>query len=149
VLYRNLPLKLAAVGLAIFLWFWVTIAEQGVSPSGDLRIRTTGVSTVSARLVPVMLETKGALPPTLALQSAQLDPPMVTIVGSSLRLGELTLVRTEELDLSRVSGDTETHLRLVVPKGFQVPNTGTVKLTLRVSGQPEAGRQQDPDPAAR
>jgi YbbR domain-containing protein len=96
-----------------------------------------------------MLETKGALPPTLALQSAQLDPPMVTIVGSSLRLGELTLVRTEELDLSRVSGDTEAHLRLVVPKGFQVPNTGTVKLTLRVSGQPEAGRQQDPDPAAR
>jgi YbbR domain-containing protein len=139
--YRNVPLKLAAAGLAIFLWFWVTIAEQGVSPSGDLRIRTIGVSTVSARLVPVILEAKGALPPTLALRSAQLDPPMVTIVGSSLRLGELTLVRTEELDLRGVSGDIETRLRLVVPKGFQVPNTGTVKLTLRVSGQPAAGQQ--------
>jgi YbbR domain-containing protein len=66
---------------------------------------------------------------------------MVTIVGSSLRLGELTLVRTEELDLRGVSGDIETRLRLVVPKGFQVPNTGTVKLTLRVSGQPAAGQQ--------
>jgi YbbR domain-containing protein len=141
MLHRSLPLKLAAVGLAIFLWFWVMIAEHGMSPSGDLRIKTTGVSAVSARLVPVILETTGALPPTLAFQSAQLDPPMVTVVGSSLRLSEVTLIRTEPVDLSRASGSIETRLRLVVPQGFQVPNAKTVTLTLRVSHQHAAGQQ--------
>jgi YbbR domain-containing protein len=107
---------------------------------------------ISARLVPVILETKGALPLNLAVKSAQLDPPMVTIVGSSLRLGEVTCVRTEPIDLSHVSKDLETPLPLVVPKGFQVPNADTVKLALHLSSEraaqaePAAGRQQNATP---
>jgi len=144
MLYRNLPLKLAAIGLAIFLRFWVTVTGEGIGQSGDLRIRTTGVSSISARLVPVILETKGVLPANLVVESAQLDPPMVTVVGSPLRLGDMTCIRTEQLDLSRVSSSLDTELRLVVPQGFQVPNTETVKLTLAVSSG--SGSQQSGSP---
>ncbi len=37
MLTRNLPLKLAALGLAVFLWFWVLLKEQNLIPEHTVR----------------------------------------------------------------------------------------------------------------
>jgi YbbR domain-containing protein len=37
MLTKNLPLKLAALGLAVFLWFWVLLKEQNLIPEHTVR----------------------------------------------------------------------------------------------------------------
>ena len=41
MLTRNLPLKLAAIGLAVFLWFWVLLKEQNLIPQHTVRTAIT------------------------------------------------------------------------------------------------------------
>jgi len=133
MLHRNWHLKLAAAALAIFIWFWVIITEHGLRRGVEFRVRTSGLSMVAARTVPVVLQTRGALPPDVKMISVQLVPPMVTVVGSSLRVNQVKMIRTAILDLSRVVGSFEQDLPLIRPSGIQVPNTETVKVTVQVT----------------
>jgi len=130
VLLRNLPLKLAAIAVAIFLWFWVTMAQRASQPAG-VYATAPGVSMVAARTVPVVLETEGSPPPGVRARGAQVEPPLVTVMGSGLRLAEVREIHTEPLDLARATASFSTELGLLVPRGVELPNKATV--TVRVT----------------
>ncbi len=56
MLTRNLPLKIAALGLAVFLWFWVLLKEQNLIPEDTVR------TTIVAEGVGVGLALPSGLP---------------------------------------------------------------------------------------
>jgi len=144
MLYRNLPLKIAALALAIFLWFWVTINVRGSRQPGNLRMAAPGITTVAARSVPVVLATRGALPPGLKVVSVVVEPPIVTITGPALRVGKVSEVRTSDLDITGRRETFSAYVSLVVPEGVRVPNTTMVKVTVNLEQEAPAAPPEGP-----
>jgi YbbR domain-containing protein len=227
MLHRNLPLKIAAFALAIFLWFWVLLSEEkpsmvasgirpielnlvGKPPSGyeligveaspkvarisgprsrvdqtarllvtvDLREavpevpvtvavsaansageRVEGVSLVppratvvvkmrpamSPRTLPVALRTEGALAADLRIVSVQVDPPLVTVLGSPDRVGAVDRVETERLALHQVQGSSTEELKLLAPEGLELLSGASVSVRLDVErARPQASEEERP-----
>jgi YbbR domain-containing protein len=108
-------------------------AVRGLSISPGTVTATVSIRQQrSARTVPVLLRTTGSLPQGLRIQSVELQPPMVTIVGSPQALEEVTGIATSPLDLKGLEGDVERTLSLVVPAGLNVVETREVAAKLRV-----------------
>lgn len=147
MLHRNLALKIAAVLLAVFLWFWVTMNERGACQIGQFEPRAPASPRVAARTVAVVLQTEGALPPGVKLIGAQVEPPMVTVIGSVLSVSRVEEIRTARLDLRGASGSFTRAVPLVVPRGIQVPNTTAVKVTVTLE-RAEAGPLSSAPPSA-
>jgi YbbR domain-containing protein len=147
MLHRNLALKIAAVLLAVFLWFWVTMNERGARQIGQFEPRAPASPRVAARTVAVVLQTEGALPPGVKLIGAQVEPPMVTVIGSVLSVSRVDEIRTARLDLRGASGSFTRAVPLVVPRGIQVPNTTAVKVTVTLE-RAEAGPLSSAPPSA-
>ena len=145
MLHRNLPLKIAAIGLAIFLWFWVTISKPG-SPRRTVEGQGSrpAAPTLATRTVPVVLQSEGRLPPNLKVVSVQLDPPVVTIVGPRARVESVDVVRTAELNLSRATRSFARRLRLIVPPGVTAPNATAARVTLELAPAPPEQLLQPP-----
>lgn len=138
MLHRNWALKLAAVALAVFLWFWVTVNAKNVGPDGEPMVRTSRVFTVSARTVPVVVpHTKGALAPGLAVLSVRIDPMFVTVVGPPLRVKQVGVVQTEALDANGASKSFSRDVPLAVPEGVDIPNVGSVRVDVQVGPAPD------------
>jgi len=140
VFHRNLSLKVGAVLLAIFLWFWVTINATTARRTSAPSTQPPAISMVAARTVPVVLRTKGALAPGLRPASVQVEPPVVTIIGPSPSVGAVSEVQTDVLDLATVSDGTPIELSLAVPVGIDVPNSATARVTLRLESAEEAAQ---------
>lgn len=148
MLHRNLSLKIAAIGLAIFLWFWVTISKPG-SPRGAQEGQGSRprAPAIAARTVPVVLQSEGRLPPELKVVSVRLDPTLVTIVGPPARVREVEVVRTAELDLSRATGSFTRRFRLIVPPGVTAPNATAATVTLELAPASPEDLLQLPPPS--
>jgi YbbR domain-containing protein len=121
MLHKNLGLKLAAFVLAVVLWGWVLVNQRTVA---------------SARTVPVVVRTVGALPTGLSLRSVQVTPPVVTIAGAEDEVSEIRSVDTVRFPLDQLTKDTTQELSLVAPKGLQLLRDTEVKVTVRVEQEP-------------
>jgi YbbR domain-containing protein len=129
----------------------VTVPLQALDRTGQ---RVSGVVLSPARVkltvlteralvpkvVPVLLQTQGALPAGITLESVQLEPPMVTVVfPAEQREAEvLTGIKTEILNLTTIQKNTVKDLRLLVPEGFHLTQEPRVRVTIRVKVEGEA-----------
>lgn len=109
----------------------------GVSLIPDhVNVRVIMKPMISSATVPVVLETRGSLPPGLRLVSVEIDPPMVTIVGPPANVQAVRAVATTDLPLSLVTESFTRKLPLVVPDGVNLLSTASVTVTLRVEHTP-------------
>lgn len=141
MLRSNLNLKIGAVLLAIFLWFWVTMNPRSAPQTPEPAWQPPDIATVAARPVRVVVRTTGVPAPGLKLTSVQVEPRLVTIIGSSSRVGAVSEVETALLDLANASDGVPEELLLRVPAGVDVPNTTTVRVTVsfgRAGAAPQA-----------
>ena len=136
MLHRDLPLKLAAIGLAVFLWFRVTLSEPGPPRSAVTVLPGADPGMAAARTVPVVLRTEGALPPEVRLVAVTVEPPAVTLVGQPLRLRDIGRINTEVCDVRRVRESQTLRVRLAVPKGLEVPNLPDGRVAVTLSLEP-------------
>lgn len=140
MLHRNLSLKLAALALAIFLWFWVMLSEHPDNPGSRFRVSAPPSLPMTARVVPVVVQTRGSLSPGLRLVSVQVEPPLLTLVGEAHRLGRVREIRTVPLEMGQVTRSFSKRLQLLVPSGTGVLNSRTVTVTVEVeSARSQAG----------
>ncbi len=108
----------------------VTLRPQQVS----LRVQTK--HEVVARTLPVLVRTAGELPAGRQLASIQVVPPFVSVVGPEASVKDLSYVRTVELRLEELTGDTTRTLALVAPEGADLLMSGSVTVSVKVtSGQ--------------
>jgi YbbR domain-containing protein len=99
---------------------------------------------VSSRTVPVVVQTRGALPENVKLTSVQVEPAMVTIMGPANRVQAVGQIDTEVLTLDRVTKSFTDRLRLVVPEEVNLLTLTdlSVKVTVKVTApQPAAPPQ--------
>ncbi|UCC68253.1 MAG: hypothetical protein JSV79_14290 [Armatimonadota bacterium] len=154
MLTRNLPLKLAALGLAVFLWFWVLLKEQQLIPENTVRaaIVAEGVKgglALAGPLPEAEVRVRGlkqdlsqagrdveayvacrALGPGRHRRTVRVrKPPNVTVV--SVRPAEIA-VELEEI----VSEGRRVDLRLVgePPAGYQLMGVEASPEVVQVSG---------------
>jgi len=127
MLHRNLGLKLVAFALAVALWGWVLVNQRTVA---------------SARTVPVVVRTAGALPAGVTIRSVQVIPPVVTIAGAEDEVSDIRTVETANFPLDRLTTDTTQELPLVAPKGIRLLRDTEVKVTVRV--EQAATEMQEP-----
>jgi YbbR domain-containing protein len=72
------------------------------------------------------------LPPGYVVKSYTIDPPSVTATGSSMALARVSSVRTEKIDLSRLTG-SQTILVLLHPLGSGIQlNPPSVGVTINI-----------------
>lgn len=113
--------------------------------------RVTATVTIrqrrGAQTVPVLLRTSGSLPQGFRIQSVEIQPPLVTIVGSPEALGQITGIPTSHLDLKGIEADVERKLSLVVPTGLDVVEAREVIVRLRVL-RAERGEKPQLEPGA-
>lgn len=106
VLFRRWPLKLGALVLAAFMWFFITLNDASISQRSDLMIPVT-VEGLSENQIPSGV------------------PEYVTLVvsGPSNRVDRLTEQNFSAiLDLSDVSGSFSKPIDVVVPPGITLEN---------------------------
>ncbi len=118
MLHRNWELKLIAFLLALALWGWVLVNQRTVA---------------SARAVPVVVRTVGTLPQGYRITSIEVTPPVVTVGGPEQTVADLPFLTTEELPLSRLTGDTVERLGVTAPKGTRLLRDTEVRVTVRVA----------------
>jgi hypothetical protein len=216
MLHRNLGLKLAALGLAIFLWFWVLYTERNVWVFGSTRVAVTPadladglvlaaplplvevrvkghpsdldsalhrvqasvsckglkpgdyllpVSVVvpaqvaeervspdrihvglrpeeqmAVRALPVVVRSRGRLPPGFAIVAIEVDPAIVTVRGPDVKLQALTQVQTGELALDTVASQPTQELPLTVPSGLTLFGPRAVTVTVTLERKPPLAR---------
>lgn len=113
-----------------------------ISPE-RVNVRVSMKPVVASATVPIVLDTQGSLPPGLRLQSVQLDPPMVTIVGPSSVISEVRAVSTTRLPLDQVQNSLSRELRLVAPEGVTLLSASAVRVTVRIERLPPAEEAGD------
>ena len=109
---------------------------------------------VVSRTLPVVVQTRGALPAGLELASVQVDPAMVTVVLPASHVGDVTQVDTEELSLSGARGSFTRSLRLIVPEGANLMGDPEARVTVKIAqearpseGASSGGRGDEPPPS--
>jgi len=117
MLHRNWSLKAIAFLLALALWGWVLVNQR---------------TAASARTVPVVVRTSGALPAGLRIVAVETEPAVVTIAGPEQTVSAIQGVDTADLPLGRLTIDTVERLRLVLPKDTRLLRETEVKVTVRV-----------------
>lgn len=136
MLHRNWALKLAAFALAVFLWFWVTLHVRSAGQDGDLAVRSSRITTFSVRTIPVVPRTRGELAPGYAVLSVQLDPPIVTVVGTPARVRPAREILTEPVDLTGADRSFTREVKLATPAGLETPNVSAVRMEVSIGRAP-------------
>jgi len=98
---------------------------------------------VSSRTVPVVVQTRGALPENVKLTSVQVEPAMVTIVGPANRVQAVGQIDTEELVLTGVTRSFTDRLLLVVPQEVNLLADPSAMVTVKVTAPQPAAPPQD------
>jgi YbbR domain-containing protein len=93
---------------------WVEVPLQAVTP---------------ARPMPIVLQTRGAVPRGFQIIRAELEPAVATVVGAAPATKD---VATEPVDLSEVRDEVSTWVRLIVPPGATTVRPERVRVTLVV-----------------
>ena len=87
---------------------------------------------VASRTVPVVVRTRGPLPEGLKIESVQVEPAMVSIVGPADRVREVSQIETSDLLLNTVRARPTRKLGLVVPDGVNLLNSSSVTVTVKL-----------------
>ncbi len=82
------------------------------------------------KTVPVVIKEKGTLPDNIEVDSKITDPSVIQIAGSSDLLDKTKEISTETIDLSKL--DTNNDVRLVIPDGLYVIDSGKAVNTMSV-----------------
>ncbi len=113
---------------------------EGVSVSpNNITVVAEMQPVVASQTLPVKVRTRGSLAPGLELVSIQVSPPMVTVLLPASRVGEVTHVDTEEINLPAVGASFTRNLRLAVPEGANLISDPEVRVSVqvkRVGGEP-------------
>jgi len=116
MLHRNLGLKLAALGLAVFLWFWVLHTERNVLVSDSTRVAVTPTD----------------LPPGLTL-GAPLSSVEVRVRGRRSDLARTRrLLKASVSCKGRESGRHTLPVNVVAPAELTIDAIKPSKITLRL-----------------
>jgi YbbR domain-containing protein len=135
MLHRNLGLKLAALGLAIFLWFWVLYTERNVLVSGSAKV-AVAPSDLPAELA--LATSLGSVEVRVKGRHPDLDPALRQIEAyvscKGLKPGDYMLpvrvVAPAQLTVARV-----TPGRIAVRlKAEQEPTVRTLPVVVRSRG---------------
>lgn len=93
---------------------WVEVPLQAVAPT---------------RPLPIVLQTRGAIPRGFQIIRAELEPAVATVVGAAPEAKEVT---TGPVDLSEVRDEVSTWVRLIAPPGATAVHPERVRVTLVV-----------------
>jgi YbbR domain-containing protein len=143
----GVPLSLSArpVDSAGAIVDGVTISPNSITVKADLR------PLVVSQTLPVRVRTQGSLAAGLELVSVGVEPPMVTVLLPTSRVGEVTHIDTEELPLSAARASFARNLRLALPEGVNLISEPEVRVSVRIavpaapSGEAGAGEDAPPD----
>jgi YbbR domain-containing protein len=90
------------------------------SLSRDLNVR---VSLETAKEVPVSLVTRGRLATNYVETQRVIEPMKVLVTGPADVLENLKDIKTEQVDIDKISGNFSTTVPLVVPEGVKLVNS--------------------------
>ncbi|WP_234123192.1 CdaR family protein [Clostridium hydrogenum] len=88
-----------------------------------------------AKNVPINVKTSGQLPKGLSIISITPDQASVDIMGSKSELEKVNSIDTENIDLSKITGDTEIKVNLVAPDKISFVGNDDGKITVKIKTQ--------------
>jgi YbbR domain-containing protein len=94
--------------------------KEIASLSRDLMVR---VSVETAKEVPVSLVTRGRLATNYIETQRIIEPMKVLITGPADVLDSMKDIKTEQVDIERISGNFSASVPLVVPEGVKIVNS--------------------------
>lgn len=87
-----------------------------------------------AKSVGVNVKTSGQPSSKIGIKSVYSEQNYVDIIGSQSELDNVDAIDTEDIDLTKVTGDTEIKAKLNIPKNIKVVGSDTVLVKITVQG---------------
>ncbi len=122
----------------------VLVVDKENKPVANVRVTPPFVkATISlkttklTKVLPIVPNLVGSLPNNLVLEKVEVSPPIVSVTGPSSVLGELSSIKTEKIDLSRIesSCSLEVPLEKLERVSFLDTNKAIVRIIVSVGGQ--------------
>ena len=106
----------------------------------QISIRVPVKEMRSSRTIPVAVDILGPPARGYRIGSIAVEPSVVTVVGPSDRLKQITAIHTEDIQAQGANRDREVTVRLRMPEGISALDVPEVKVKIRiVPERPSAG----------
>lgn len=117
---------------------------QGVTLSKSTGTISIGVN--NGKSLSVQPNITGSLPSGYKLVSATPNITSVEVLGDANTIASIQSLKTEPIDLSNITDDTEKMVKVIVPNGIKLANSNgdvTVKIDVEKESEPKPGVNQE------
>lgn len=97
-----------------------------------VRVRVPITQQLSYKTVPVRPTIAGAPDSGFAIEALSVDPPVVTVAGSTQTLGAIEVAQTQQVDVGDASVTFTRQVALLVPEGTSVVGQDSVRVSVRI-----------------
>jgi YbbR domain-containing protein len=88
----------------------------------------------AGKVLVVVPDLVGSLPNNLVLEKVEVNPQTVAVTGPNTILEKLSTIKTEKIDLSRISASCSLEVPLVKLEGVNILDRGSVTVKLTIGG---------------